>query len=126
MDKTSSSSIFEKKGYAKTKISTFYHKVVKPAFPEAITDIKILHGMTALERRVKHEINDASLYPEVVKVAQVRRSPELCPEEHAFLVKRKQHVGNISRNILDSIRKTYIQTMYQQSRLVAVVEASEP
>ncbi|EGP91587.1 uncharacterized protein MYCGRDRAFT_89921 [Zymoseptoria tritici IPO323] len=92
MDKTSSSSITQKKGYAKTRMSTFCHKFVKPAFPEAITDIKILHGMTALERRVKNEINDAGLCPEVAKMAQVRRGLELCPEERAFLVKRKQHV----------------------------------
>lgn len=79
----------KKHGFLKGKASAFYQKVIKPAFPEAITDIKIMGGMAALETRVKHEINDAKLFPEITKVAQVRRGIELCPEEQAFLAKRK-------------------------------------
>jgi hypothetical protein len=63
--------------------------MVKDAFPEAITDIKIMGGMTALETRVKKEIHDPKLFPEVDKVATVRRGLDLCPEEQAFLKARK-------------------------------------
>lgn len=45
--------------------------------------------MTALETRVKKEINDPEVFPEVQRVAEVRRGLELCPEEAAFLEKRK-------------------------------------
>jgi cytosolic phospholipase A2 len=63
--------------------------MIKEAFPEAITDIKIMGGMTALETRVKKEIHDPKLFPEVDKVATVRRGVDLCPEEQAFLKARK-------------------------------------
>lgn len=32
----------KKPNFFKVKSSAFYHKVIKPAFPEAITDIKIM------------------------------------------------------------------------------------
>lgn len=35
------------------RLHKFYEKRIKPAFPEAITDIKIFSGMTALEARVR-------------------------------------------------------------------------
>lgn len=62
------------------RLHQFYEKRVKPAFPEAITDLKILSGVTALETRVKRDINDPQLFPEILKVAEVRRGLELCPE----------------------------------------------
>lgn len=37
------------------RIRKFYEKSIKPAFPEAITDLKILGGITALETRVRNE-----------------------------------------------------------------------
>ncbi|EME87460.1 uncharacterized protein MYCFIDRAFT_169277 [Pseudocercospora fijiensis CIRAD86] len=51
----------------------FYHKVVKPAFPEAITDIKIMFrgGMTALETPISRDRKNRS--------------------KLAFLAKRKAH-----------------------------------
>ncbi len=62
---------------------------IKSSFPEAIQDLKIMGGMTALETKVKKDINDPSLFPEVNKVAEVRRGLDLCPEEEAFLEKRE-------------------------------------
>ncbi len=62
---------------------------IKSSFPEAIQDIKIIKSMTALEAGVKKEISDPTIFPEVEKVAEVRRGIELCPEEQAFLAKRK-------------------------------------
>lgn len=76
-------------GFFKRKSSAFYHKLIKPAFPEAITDIKIMSGMTALEARVKHDISNEKLFPEITRVAKVRRGDDLCLEEQTFLVKRK-------------------------------------
>lgn len=92
MDKMAVKDDDEKKGnFFKRKGSAFYQKVLKPAFPEAITDLKIMGGLTALEHRVKHEISDPKVFPEVERVAEVRRGIELCPEEQAFLAKRKVH-----------------------------------
>lgn len=81
----------KKPGGIKGKSKGFYQNVIKPAFPEAIQDIKIMSGMTALEARVKKEMHDSQLFPEIEKVAEVRRGLELCPEEQAFLAKRKIH-----------------------------------
>jgi len=63
--------------------------MLKEAFPEAIQDLKIMGGIAALESRVKKEIHDPKLFPEVEHVAEVRRGLDLCPEEMAFLAKRK-------------------------------------
>ncbi|KAF2161846.1 hypothetical protein M409DRAFT_58911 [Zasmidium cellare ATCC 36951] len=79
----------KKPNFFKAKTSAFYHKVIKPAFPEAIQDLKIMGGMTALESRVKHEINDPKIFPEIEKVAEVRRGLDLCPEEQNFIAKRQ-------------------------------------
>lgn len=64
---------------------------IKSSFPEAIQDIKIMTSLTALETRVKKEIQDSAIFPEVSKTATVRQGPDLCPEELAFLEKRKLH-----------------------------------
>ncbi|KAF2767972.1 putative cytosolic phospholipase A2 [Teratosphaeria nubilosa] len=63
--------------------------MLKDAFPEAIQDTKIMLGITALETRVKKEMQDPAIFPEVEKVATVRRGLGLCPEEKAFLANRK-------------------------------------
>ncbi|KAK5114850.1 hypothetical protein LTR62_002007 [Meristemomyces frigidus] len=63
--------------------------MVKDAFPEAITDVKIMGGMAALESRVAREMQDPKLFPEIERVAHVRRGVELCPEELTFLDRRK-------------------------------------
>ena len=74
------------------KARNFYQKVVKPAFPEAIQDIEIMGGLSGLEHRVKKEIQDPTLFPEVAQVAHVRRGLDLCPQEQTFLAKRKLRV----------------------------------
>jgi phospholipase A2 len=73
----------------KGKVHRFYKNVIKPAFPEAIQDVKIKGGMTGLEARVKKEISDPSLFPEVAHVADVRRGIDLCSQENIFLAARK-------------------------------------
>jgi phospholipase A2 len=73
-------------------LSRLWQDVIKPAFPEAIQDIKILFGMTALKARIRKDIMDPSIFPEVEKVAEVRRGLELCADELAFLKMRKAHV----------------------------------
>lgn len=62
---------------------------IKSSFPEAIQDLKLMGSLTALETRVKKDITDAILFPEVNRVAHVRRGLDLCPEEEAFLEKSK-------------------------------------
>ena len=81
----------EKRGFFARKWMAFWQNVIKPAFPEAIQDVKIMFGMSALRTRVKREIMNAAIYPEVEMVAEVRRGTELCPEELAYLAKRKLH-----------------------------------
>ncbi|KAH9817789.1 cytosolic phospholipase A2 beta-like, partial [Teratosphaeria destructans] len=64
----------------------------RDAFPEAIQDTNIMLGITALEARVKKEMQDPAIFPEVDRVATVRRGLDLCPEEKAFLARRKVRV----------------------------------
>ena len=82
------------KGEAEGKKRGIFNKLkdqIKSSFPEAIQDIKIMGGMAALETGVKKDIEDSKVFPEVCKVAKVRRGLDLCPEEQAFLEKRKAH-----------------------------------
>lgn len=87
--KDSSSSSEEHDGKSKGGLFHRLKEQIKSSFPEAIQDIKIMSHMTALEARVKKEIHDSNLFPEVEKVAEVRRGIELSPEEQQFLEKRK-------------------------------------
>lgn len=84
-----SSSSSKKRGKISEKMHGFYQNVVKPAFPEAIQDIKIMSGLSALESKVKKEITDPSIFPEVEWTAEVRRGAGLCPQELAFISKRR-------------------------------------
>lgn len=79
----------ENKGLFKGKVRNFYQNVIKPAFPEAIQDIKIMSGLASLEARVKKELQDEKIFPEVAWTAEVRRGAGLCPQEASFLAKRK-------------------------------------
>ncbi|CAH0021212.1 unnamed protein product [Clonostachys rhizophaga] len=72
------------------KWRAFWEKVIKPAFPEAVTDMKILFGTAALKARLNWESTNATLHPEIASVAQVRRGLELCPEEQRFLRNRRE------------------------------------
>ncbi|WPG99744.1 cytosolic phospholipase a2 beta [Acrodontium crateriforme] len=84
----------KKKGGLHGKMRGFYEKTIKPAFPEFIQDVKILGSIGSLESKVKKDISDPSIFPEVQKIAEVRRGLELSPEEQAFLEKRRIHVRN--------------------------------
>ncbi|EED15715.1 cytosolic phospholipase A2, putative [Talaromyces stipitatus ATCC 10500] len=74
------------------KIRTFWDKKVKPAFPEAIADISLVKDVFTTESLIHKDIQDATRYPEINKVAHVRQGLELGLEEKAFLAKRKMHV----------------------------------
>ena len=74
------------------KFFTAVKRQLKASFPEAIQDVKIMAGFTALETRVKKEIQNPRIFPEIARVAQVRTGTALCHEELAFLSKRKLHV----------------------------------
>lgn len=76
----------------KDKAKKFWKNTVKPAFPEAITDITILKSAFTVEHAISKDIHDASIFPEVQTIAEVRRGIALAPQEVAFLADRKLHV----------------------------------
>lgn len=76
-------------GNSKPGLTRRFKNQFKSSFPEAAQDIKIIGGMTALKSKVKSELQDSTLYPEVDKVSEVRRGLDLCSEEKSFLEKRK-------------------------------------
>jgi len=78
-----------KKRKKKTGFGLKLRGMFKHAFPHAVQDSKILLGLTHLEEKVKNEISDSNLFPEIEKIAVVRRGLELCPEELEFVSKRR-------------------------------------
>lgn len=70
-------------------LKSFWQNVIKAAFPEAIQDIKIMYGMSALKALVTLETKNPLVHPEIEEVAKVRRGLDLSPEELAFITKRK-------------------------------------
>jgi phospholipase A2 len=65
---------------------------VKPAFPEAVTDISLIRDVFTTETLIHKDLHDAQRYPEIHQVAEVRHGPSLCDSEKAYLAKRKLHV----------------------------------
>ncbi|RDW87363.1 lysophospholipase-1 [Coleophoma crateriformis] len=78
----------------KDKVKGLWNDKVKPAFPEAVADISIIEKAIKVERSVKQNINNVVRYPEVLKVAEVRKGLDLGLEERRFLDMRKVHVRN--------------------------------
>jgi phospholipase A2 len=76
----------------KGKTKGFWKNVVKPAFPEAITDISIIKNAVKVEHVVSADIHNPELFPEIRNVAEVRQGLDLAPQEVAFLQQRKVHV----------------------------------
>jgi phospholipase A2 len=76
------------------KMKSLWHEKVKPAFPEAISDITIAKNAATASEKVKTEILDSTRYPEVQHVAEVRRGLDLAPKEAQFLAQRKLRVRN--------------------------------
>lgn len=61
--------------------------------PEAIkSDLHIMKAVTAVESLVTKDLRDVTRYPEVARVAEVRKGLDLAPEELAFLSTRKERV----------------------------------
>lgn len=78
---------------------------IKSSFPEAIQDLKIMGGITALEAKVKKDIHDPKLFPEVDRVAEVRRGLDLGFEEKAFLEKRMVSLSKPQASFTDPPRR---------------------
>lgn len=76
----------------RARVRTFWDKTVKPAFPEAIADISLARDLFTTESLIHKDIRDASRFPEIEKVAHVRRGLDLAPEESTYLSKRKLHI----------------------------------
>ncbi|KUJ19701.1 FabD/lysophospholipase-like protein [Mollisia scopiformis] len=85
---------------SKTDPKSFWNDVVKPAFPEAITDIGIIKSAITIQSNTKQDIHDQNRYPEVGHVAEVRRGLNLAPPEQRFLSDRKVKVRNAFANYL--------------------------
>ena len=83
---------YESDGTMKGKAKGFWKNVVKPAFPEAITDASIIVNAVKVEHVVSTDIHNPDLFPEIQQVAEVRRGLDLAPGELAFLAQRKLHV----------------------------------
>ena len=73
----------------KSKAQRLWRNTVKPAFPEALTDISILKNAITVEHLVSKDITNAVLFPEIQNVAEVRSGLDLAPQELAFLAARK-------------------------------------
>lgn len=74
----------------KGKMQGFWENTVKPAFPEAITDINILRNMGNIEHHVTKELRDINRFPEIGQVAEVRRGTDLCDSERVFMAARRE------------------------------------
>ena len=83
---------YEGDSIQKGKAKGFWQNVVKPAFPEAITDVSIIKNAIKVEHAISADISNPTLFPEIQQVAEVRRGLGLAPQEHAFLAQRKLHV----------------------------------
>ncbi|KAF8851062.1 putative cytosolic phospholipase A2 [Acephala macrosclerotiorum] len=70
----------------------FWNNVIKPAFPEATTDISILKSALTIQSNTKSDIHDTTRYPEVAHIAEVRRGLNLCSSERRFLADRNLRV----------------------------------
>jgi phospholipase A2 len=66
--------------------------VIKPAFPEAMTDLSIAKNAVKIEAVVTKDLEDANRFPEIEHVAEVRHGLELSPSEISFRADRKLHV----------------------------------
>lgn len=75
------------------KLKGFWTNTLKPAFPEAITDIKLAKEVFSAEALVSKDLHDATRYPEIKHVAEVRRGVELCSSEKLYLAQRKLRVS---------------------------------
>lgn len=78
------------KGGVKGKLKSFWNKTVVPAFPEAVGDISLIKKAMRVEAGVTKDIQDPEKFPEVSRVAEVRRGLDLCPEEKEWLSARRE------------------------------------
>jgi phospholipase A2 len=78
----------------KHKMKDLWKNKVAPAFPEALSDISIVKNAIKVESHIKQEMADVVKYPEIMKVAEVRKGLDLALEERRFRAMRKVHVRN--------------------------------
>jgi phospholipase A2 len=69
-----------------------WHNKVAPAFPEAIADFNIIKNFIYVENQVKEDMIDVTCFPEIMKVAEVRRGLDLGLEERRFIQVRRVRV----------------------------------
>lgn len=76
------------------KAKDFWKKKLTPVISQAVEDIDIIKNFIHVERKVKEDMVDVRCFPEIMKVAEVRRGLDLGLEERRFLQMRKVHVRN--------------------------------
>jgi phospholipase A2 len=59
-----------------------------------MSDLSLVKAIATTPHNVTRDLHDSSRYPEVDRVAEVRKGLDLCPEEKTFLLSRKEHVRN--------------------------------
>ena len=71
------------------KVKGFYQDVVKPASAEAMSGLHLIGSLDKVEQRITEGLHDPNRFPEVARVAEVRRGLDLCPDEQRFVKARK-------------------------------------
>jgi hypothetical protein len=79
------------KGFG-SKLKGMWDSSVKSAFPDAVEDLKSFRESLSVEARIKKDMTDSTIFPEVQHVAEVRKGAGLSHEEYEFLHARRMHV----------------------------------
>src|ERR1700722_1119000 len=74
------------------KVKGFYQDVVNPASAEARRGLNLVRNLEKVEERISEGLHDPNRFPEVARVAEVRRGLDLCPEEQLFAATRKTRI----------------------------------
>ncbi|KAF4631538.1 hypothetical protein G7Y89_g6600 [Cudoniella acicularis] len=76
------------------KMKDFWKNTMEPAIADATVNVNIVKSALMVESNVNQDINNVTRFPEILKVAEVRRGLDLGLEERRFLEMRKVHVRN--------------------------------
>lgn len=71
------------------RVKGFYQDVVKPVSTEAMAGLHLVGGLEKVEERITEGLHDPKRFPEVTRVAEVRRGLDLCQDEQRFVIARK-------------------------------------
>lgn len=89
--KSSASSFEDSVDISKKSKKTLLKEALKSLIPGK-RGISIIRAALKVEAAVTKDLLDVKRYPEVARIAEVRRGDDLCPEENEFLLARKEVV----------------------------------